>query len=98
MIAFIYGRSRGTLSTVRYALRHGLPVIIFAINPDDIKLLPKHKGVVWYSVKKRPNTNSSIWQDSFQAMYSSLTFKIKEKAKVKLEISSPKLLKKLEVA
>lgn len=88
LIAFIYGKSRGTLSTVRYALRYGLPVIIFVINPEDIDLLPKLKGVVWYSVKQRPNRNSSIWEDSFQAMYSSLTFRIKEK---------PKLLQKVEV-
>ena len=32
LIAFIYGKSRGTLSTVRYALSYGLPIIIFVIN------------------------------------------------------------------
>jgi len=73
LVAFIHGDSRGTLSTVRYAIRFGIPVIVFLISGDK-EQLPKQKGVDWFPVRQ-----GGVWKDSVKVMYSSLHFHIKLK-------------------
>lgn len=73
LVAFIHGESRGTLSTIRYAIRFGIPVIVFLDSREAISL-PKQKGVDWFPVRQ-----GGVWQGSVKAMYSSLHFRIKLK-------------------
>jgi predicted Rossmann fold nucleotide-binding protein DprA/Smf involved in DNA uptake len=73
LVAFIHGSSKGTLSTIRYAIRFGIPVIAFVVS-GDIENLPKQKGLGWFPVRQ-----GGIWQGSLKVMYSSLNFRIRLK-------------------
>ena len=64
LVAFLHGKSKGTLSTVAQAQKRKIPVILFPLS--DYIDLPEQKGMRWY-----PNPPYGFWQGSLKAMYSS---------------------------
>ena len=64
LVAFLHGKSKGTLSTVVQAQRRKLPIILFPLS-DHIDL-PQQKGMRWY-----PIAMSGLFAGALKAMYSS---------------------------
>ena len=64
LVAFLHGKSKGTLSAVAQAQRQKKPIILFPLT-DHINL-PQQKGMRWY-----PVAISGMWAGSVKAMYSS---------------------------
>jgi hypothetical protein len=64
LVAFLHGKSKGTLSTVAQAQRRKLPIILFPLS-DHIDL-PQQKGMRWY-----PLPPFGLFAGALKAMYSS---------------------------
>ena len=64
LVAFLHGKSKGTLSAVAMAQRRKIPIILFPLSEHSD--LPQQKGMRWY-----PNPPFGLWQGSLKAMYSS---------------------------
>ena len=64
IVAFLHGKSKGTLSAVAQAQKHKLPIILFSLS-ENIDL-PQQKGMRWY-----PIAPSGLWEGAQKAMYSS---------------------------
>ena len=64
LVAFLHGKSKGTLSAVAQAQKLKLPIILFPLT-DHIEL-PQQKGMRWY-----PIAPSGLWEGALKAMYSS---------------------------
>ncbi|MDC0977717.1 DNA-processing protein DprA [bacterium] len=90
LIAFVSGKSRGTLSTVSMALKRGIPVIVFRLSGDTA--LPTRKGMQWFQINK-----PGIFQGAFRAMYSFLP-NTTEQHKPKKEATCAVRLLQLEVS
>ena len=71
LVAFLHGKSKGTLSAVAMAQKRKIPIIVFPLsyassNPLKRLELPQQNCSCWY-----PNPPYGLWQGSFKAMYSS---------------------------
>ena len=64
LVAFLHGKSKGTLSTVAQAQKRKIPIILFPLS-DHIDL-PQQKGMRWY-----PITLSGLFAGALKSMYSS---------------------------
>ena len=64
LVAFLHGKSKGTLSTVAQAQKRKIPIILFPLS-EHIDL-PQQKGMRWY-----PMALSGLWAGGVKAMYSS---------------------------
>ena len=64
LVAFLHGKSKGTLSAVAQAQKNKIPIILFPLS-EHIDL-PHQKGMRWY-----PIAPSGLWEGALKAMYSS---------------------------
>lgn len=64
LVAFLHGKSKGTLSAVAQAQKLKIPIILFPLS-DHIDL-PQQKGMRWY-----PIAMSGLFAGALKAMYSS---------------------------
>lgn len=60
IIAFIQGKSSGTLFTLKKAIREHLPIVVFAFETQ----LPEIAGVKW-----RPLRAGGCWEGGYKAVY-----------------------------
>lgn len=79
LVAFLHGESRGTLSTVREAIKKKIPIILFPLT--DKIVFPQSKGMRWY-----PMFPKGIWDGALKAMYSSFHSVFEKEQEEKLEV------------